>query len=299
MLDGLEALIFDMQDIGTRFYTYISTMGLCMQAAAAARLPFIVLDRPNPLGGSYVSGFVLEEAHASFVGRYPIPIAHGVTPGELARMVHGERLLPGLTRLALEVVPLEGWRRDTLWPATQRPWLPTSPNIPSFETALAYPGTGLFEATTASEGRGTDEPSLTLGHPGIDATALTRSLGEATLPGVSIAAARFRPRAIARVATNPRFRNRTIDGIHLSITDPSAFQPVETGIHCLSAFAHALAARGTGPLVHEIKAFDRLAGTSRLRRHLAKGTPAPDIVASWQAEVADFMTRRQPYLLYA
>ena len=187
MLDGLDVLTFDLADIGTRFYTYISTMGLCMQAAAAARLPFVVLDRPNPLGGRYVSGFVLEKAHASFVGRYPIPIAHGLTTGELASMIHGERLLPGLTRLSLDVVALDGWHRDMLWPATRRPWLATSPNIPTFETALAYPGTGLFEATTASEGRGTDAPFLLLGHPDIDAASVARTLGQANLPGASIA----------------------------------------------------------------------------------------------------------------
>src|SRR5512145_2098379 len=130
MLRNIDVLVFDIQDVGVRFYTYISTMGLAMQAAAEARIPFVVLDRPNPLGGDYVSGFVLEPALASFVGQYPIPIVHGMTVGELARMIKGERWLKGLDRLELTVVPLDGWRRAMCWPDLQRPWVPTSPNIP-------------------------------------------------------------------------------------------------------------------------------------------------------------------------
>src|SRR5262249_46296451 len=133
-------LVFDIQDIGTRYYTYISTMGLAMQAAAAAGIPFVVLDRPNPLGGDYVSGFVLEPAHKSFVGQYPIPIVHGMTVGELARMIQGERWLDGLDTLQLTVIPMQGWNRSMRWPQTGLAWVPTSPNIPTFESALAYPG---------------------------------------------------------------------------------------------------------------------------------------------------------------
>jgi uncharacterized protein YbbC (DUF1343 family) len=273
MLAGLDVLVFDMQDIGTRFYTYISTMGLAMQAAAAARLPFVVLDRPNPLGGTYVSGFLLEAAFASFVGRFRIPIAHGLTVGELARMIKDERLLPGLDGLSLEVIGMSGWRRRMQWPATRRPWVATSPNIPTFETALAYPGTGLFEATVASEGRGTTEPFLLLGHPAVDADAIAH-------------------------ATAPRFRNRQIPAVALEITDAGQYRPVETGVHLLAAFQRSLVARGAGPLISDAKAFDRLAGTDRLRIALAQGTDAGRIVAGWTAEVADFTERRARYLSY-
>jgi uncharacterized protein YbbC (DUF1343 family) len=298
MLSGLDVLVFDMQDIGTRFYTYISTMGLAMQAAAAARLPFMVLDRPNPLGGTYVSGFVLEPAFASFVGRFPIPIAHGLTIGELARMIKGERLLPGVESLDLDVVALSGWRRETQWPGTARPWVATSPNIPTFETALAYPGTGLFEATVASEGRGTATPFLQLGHPAIDADAIVRDLAGAKLPGMRIATTRIRPRAISGVATAPRFRDRDIPAVEIAIANAARFRPVETGVHLLAAFQHVLATRAGGPLVTDVKAFNRLAGTSRLLTSLTRGVPARDITAMWQREVMQFMEQRAPYLVY-
>jgi uncharacterized protein YbbC (DUF1343 family) len=298
MLSGLDVLVFDMQDIGTRFYTYISTMGLAMQAAAAARLPFMVLDRPNPLGGAYVSGFVLEKAFASFVGRFEIPIAHGLTVGELARMIKAERLLPGLENLALEIVALTGWRRTMQWPATARSWVATSPNIPTFETALAYPGTGLLEATVASEGRGTDAPFLRVGHPAIDADAIVRSISGASLPGMRITATRARPRVIAGVATSPRFRDHEIPAVEIAIIDASRYRPVETGAHLLVAFQRSLASRDGGPLVTDTKAFDRLAGTDRLRKALARGVPPADIIAMWEHEVTSFSERRAPYLAY-
>ena len=298
MLADLDVLVFDMQDIGTRFYTYISTMGLAMQAAAAAGLPFVVLDRPNPLGGDYVAGFLLERPFASFVGRFEIPIAHGLTVGELARMIKGERLLPGLERLVLDVVPLEGWRRAMRWPATGLPWVATSPNIPTFETALAYPGTGLFEATVASEGRGTDAPFLLLGHPEIDAGTATARLTQQALPGVSFAPARATPRVRPSIATSPRFRDRDIAAVRLTVTDVDAFMPVETGVHLLAAFASELGRKGVS-FVTDTKAFDRLAGTDRLRRALDRGADAADSAASWTSEVARFAGRRAGYLLYA
>ena len=213
MLAGLDVLVFDMADIGTRFYTYISTMGLAMQAAAAAGLPFMVLDRPNPLGGNYVSGFVLEKAFASFVGRFPIPIAHGLTVGELAGMIKGQAWLPGVERLSLDVVRMTGWRRDMRWPSTGRTWIATSPNIPTFTSALAYPGTGLFEASVASEGRGTDEPFLMLGHPDIDAMAVAGRVNSAGLPGclmeaIQLHAARDRRRCQPTTFRRSRDRGR-------------------------------------------------------------------------------------------
>ena len=299
MLTGLDMLVFDMQDIGTRFYTYISTMGLSMQAAAAAGLPFVVLDRPNPLGGADVSGFVLEKAFASFVGRYPIPVVHGLTIGELARMIAGERMLPGLERLALDVVEMDGWRRAMRWHETGIAWIATSPNIPTFETALAYAGTGFFEATVASEGRGTDAPFLVLGHPEIDADAMAGQLASTGLPGVDFEGVRITPRARAGVATTPRFRDREIPGVRLAITTLATYRPVETGIALLAAFAGALRARGGPSLVADAVAFNRLAGTDRLRAALDRGVPGAAIVASWSAEVAAFRAKRARYLIYS
>lgn len=150
MLRGLDILLFDIQGIGTRFYTYISTMGLAMQAASEAHLPFVVLDRPNPLGGEHFAGPVLERECCSFVGEYPIPVAHGLTIGELALMIKGEKMLPGLEGLDLRVVRMKGWQRGMLWPETGLEWVKTSPNIPDFEAALLYPDICLLEGTEAS-----------------------------------------------------------------------------------------------------------------------------------------------------
>lgn len=298
MLANLDVLVFDMQDVGARFYTYVSTMGLAMQAAADARLPFVVLDRPNPLGGDAVSGFVLERAHASFVGLYPIPIMHGLTAGEMARMIKGQQYLRGLRGLDLKVVKLGGWRRDMIWPATGRAWVPTSPNIPNFETALVYPGTGLLEQTTASEGRGTTEPFLLVGHPALDAPETVRRLADSGLTGLTFETARFTPRAIKGVATKPRFSGQDIPGIRIRVVAPRDVRPVEAGIHLLVAIDSAVRAKGTIGIVENAQYFGRIAGTSRLLEMLDRGASAADIIASWQVEVAAFVTRRRKYLLY-
>ncbi|MFQ5569841.1 MAG: exo-beta-N-acetylmuramidase NamZ domain-containing protein [Rhodothermales bacterium] len=298
MLDGVDALVFDIQDIGARFYTFISTMGLSMQAAADAGIPFVVLDRPNPLGGAYVSGFVLEPEHTSFVGQYAVPVVHGMTVGELARMIQGERLLPGLDGLQLHVVSMEGWERAMQWPDTGLPWIKTSPNIPDFETALVYPGACFFEATAASEGRGTETPFSLLGAPWADGAALADTLNARALPGVRFETARFTPRAIASMASHPKLEGEALQGIRYVVTDARAFQSVETGMHVLHAFYHqALAAHQAAFMARE-DWLTRLAGTERLGRMLEEGASPEAVIAAWQAEVATFNQRRAAYLLY-
>ncbi len=297
MLEGIDLLVFDIQDIGARFYTYISTMGLAMQAAAEARIPFVVLDRPNPLGGTYVSGFMMEPAHTSFVGQFAIPIAHGLTVGELARMIKGEALLPGLASLELHVVSLENWTRTMTWEATQLPWTPPSPNIPDIETAWVYPGTCFFEATGASEGRGTLTPFRLLGAPWVDGEALTQSLNARTLPGIRFSAATFTPTAIEQMATNPKLKGQALQGIRLHLTDPQAFQPVETGVYVLHAFYQQAQAQGID-LITRKDWLANLSGTHRLYDLLTQHATPETIIAAWQAEVEAFRTRRAPYLLY-
>jgi uncharacterized protein YbbC (DUF1343 family) len=297
MLDGLDVLVFDIQDVGARFYTYISTMGLAMQAAAEADLPFVVLDRPNPLGGALVSGFVLEPAQTSFVGQYPIPVMHGMTVGELAQMIQGEGWLSGLEELDLTVVPVEGWQRGQLWPATGLPWIPPSPNIPDVETAFVYPGTCFFEATGASEGRGTREPFRLLGAPWADGQALVDTLTARTLPGVRFTPAPFTPESIEGMASNPKLEGVPLGGIRLHVVDPSAYRPVATGIHVLHAFYHQ-AQRAGEAFITRPDWMDKLAGTERLREMLTAGATPEAIVAAWQAEVDAFAQRRTPYLLY-
>jgi uncharacterized protein YbbC (DUF1343 family) len=298
MLRNADVLVFDIQDIGTRFYTYISTMGLAMQAAAAAGIPFVVLDRPNPLGGDYVSGFVLEPALASFVGQYPIPIVHGMTVGELARAIKGERWLGGLDGLDLRVVEMQGWRRSMRWPDLRRPWVPTSPNVPSFEAALVYPGMGIVGEATVNEGRGTTTPFSLVGAPWIDAPRLSSRLDALGLPGVRFASAEFTPRSIPGVAAHPRFEDQRIAGVRIAVTDAVRFEPLETGIHVLAALFAEARAKGIAEPVANPAMFQALAGTRRLHRMLTNGLSGADIVAGWQAEVARFREQRAQYLLY-
>ena len=298
MLRNIDVLVFDIQDIGVRFYTYASTMGLAMQAAARAGVEFVVLDRPNPLGGDYVSGFMLQPRHRSFIGQFEIPIAHGLTLGELARMIQGARLLPGLENLKLRVVPMSGWSRSMLWPDTGLEWVNPSPNIVDFETSLIYTGTGLFEGTSASEGRGTRHPFALLGAPWANALRLADRLNIRRLPGVRFVAASFQPRAIPGMAQNPKFRNKTIRGVRVTVTDHRAYQPVETGIHLLAAFEAEARKRRYPRFLKTSNWLEKLAGTSALRRALRNGKSPDQIIASWQAGVQRFRTRRKPYLLY-
>jgi len=299
-MEGLDALVFDVQDVGARFYTYITTMGLAMQAAAEADLEFVVLDRPNPLGGTYVSGFTLEAQHESFVGRYPIPIAHGLTIGELARLIKNERLLPGLQDLDLTVVSLRNWSREMQWPDTQRDWVAPSPNLPTWETALVYPGMCFFEGVRVSEGRGTDHPFLQIGLPwgrGA-ATAVVDSLKARSLPGVSVDTTSFTPTPRPEAAPSPRFENQRLHGFRLNVTDRRAVKPVELGIYALHATYQQAEVQGGASFVSRPDHLTRLAGTEQLQVLLEQGASPDSIIASWQNDVGQFRERREPYLLH-
>jgi uncharacterized protein YbbC (DUF1343 family) len=298
-MEGLDALVFDVQDVGARFYTYITTMGRAMQAAAEAGLRFVVLDRPNPLGGTYVSGFPMEDAHQSFVGRYPIPIAHGLTVGELARMIKGERMLPGLDSLDLTVVPLDGWTRDRRWPATGRAWVPPSPNLPTWRAALVYPGMGLFEGVRVNEGRGTDHPFLQIGLPWsrAAAAAVVDTLQARALPGIEVDTTTVTPTARAG-APSPRFEGRTLHGFRLRVTDADAVRPVELGIHALHATMQRARVEGDTAFVSRPEHLTRLAGTDRLVDALRAGTRPEALISSWADAVTTFRERRAEYLLY-
>ncbi len=298
MLHGADVLVFDIQDIGARFYTYISTMGLAMQAAAEQGISFVVLDRPNPLGGNYVSGFVLEPEHMSFVGQYPIPMVHGMTVGELARMIRNESMMEGLEELDLHVVEMEGWRRDMLWPETGLPWIPPSPNIPDFGTALVYPGPVLFEATSASEGRGTRQPFVQVGAPWLDGQAAADSLNAKGLAGVRFEAIVFTPESIPGMASHPKLEGQTLGGIRHILTDEQAFRLVETGIHVLDVFRKQAASNTPEELVDRPEGMARLAGTQRLLSMLRQGASPETVIASWEREVLAFRELRAGYLLY-
>lgn len=299
MLQGIDVLVFDIQDIGARFYTYISTMGLGMQAAAEAGIPFMVLDRPNPLGGNYASGFMLDSGLESFVGQYPIPIVHGLTVGELARMIKGEGWLDGLDRLDLSVVTMSDWERAMRWPSTGLEWVATSPNIPTFRSALVYPGIGVIgETQLVNEGRGTPEPFTIFGAPWLDANSLAGELTELGLPGVRFEAERYRPRSIPGVAANPAFVGQEINGVRVIVTNQTSYRPLEVGVHGLVALVREARAKGVEPIFADLKMFHAIAGTRRFHQMLVNRATGEEIIASWQSEVAAFRRRAQPYLIY-
>jgi uncharacterized protein YbbC (DUF1343 family) len=297
MLEGVDVLVFDIKDIGPRFYTYISTMGLTMQAAAEHGLQYVVLDRPNPLGGELAEGFVRDEGYDSFVGFYPIPVTHGLTVGELAIMAKEARMIEDIENLDLHVVELEGWTRDMLWTDYGSDWVLPSPNIPDFETALIYPGACFFEGTTASEGRGTREPFILLGAPWADSNALAEDLNQRNLPGLLFQPASFTPESLPGMSPSPKHLGTELGGIRYEVTDASAVRPVEAGIHVLHAFySHADQEQKRDFFRKE--RMDRLAGTGRLVEMLEAGHSADEIIASWQQELAEYDQLRRQYHLY-
>ena len=230
----LDVMVFDMQDVGARFYTYISTLGYAMQAAADAGIEFIVLDRPNPLGGERVTGWVLESSWSSFVGAYPIPVVHGLTLGELALMIRGEGWLPGLEGLELSIIEMGGWTRAMTWPETGLEWQPPSPNLPGVENAFLYPGMALLEGTVLNEGRGTPRPFLMAGGEGVDSVGAADALNQIPLRGLRLDPINYRPRAIEGVATTPKFLDQRIPGVQLTVENLRAVRPFESGLLVLS-----------------------------------------------------------------
>ncbi len=291
-LRGLDALVIDLQDVGSRYYTFQATMLYCLEEAARHGLLTVVLDRPNPLGGVAVEGPSLQPGYESFVGPHPIATRHGLTIGELAGLYCKERGLSG----ELRVVPCEGWRRDMAFDATGLPWILPSPNMPTVATALVYPGQCLLEGTNLSEGRGTTRPFELCGAPWIEAAALAERLRAEGLPGVAFRPAWFRP-------TFQKFAGQDCGGIQLHVIDREAFRPVRTGLAVLTALRELSGDRfawRTEPyeFVSDLPAIDLLFGSSRERLALEAGQPAGAIARVWEAEEEDFRKRRSEFLLY-
>jgi len=286
VLAGLDALLFDIQDIGTRYYTYVWTMALAMEAAAERGVRFVVLDRPNPIGGTLVQGNVLDPAFATFVGRYPVPMRHGLTAGELARYINTEHDI----NVELDVVPAKGWRRDLWYHDTGLAWIPPSPNMPSVESAAHYPGTCLFEGTNVSTGRGTDRAFQQIGAPWIDHEALARSLTEYRIPGLRVEPVTFTPRAPG----DGKFGGQTVRGVRLHVEDPATYDPTITGI----ALVYEIHRLHPDRLTWRVSHFDRLAGTDRVRTGILAGRTVEEITAHWPAQLTTFRARAAPYLLY-
>jgi uncharacterized protein YbbC (DUF1343 family) len=292
MLRDVDVLVYDVQDVGARPYTRVSTMALSMKAAAAKGIPFAVLDRPNPIGGTIVEGPVLDPSFASFVGMYPIPLRHGMTVGELARL-YNERFGIGAT---LYVVPVAGWRRTMMLDATGLAYIPPSPNLRRLEAALLYPGTVLLEGTNISEGRGTDFPFEQTGAPWMRPDDVIREMNALALPGVRFEAVTIRVDADGR-----RFPGETIPGVRLIVTDPGAYHAVRTVMFLIDAvhrlYPNEFAWAGGNQREPGMRTIDRLAGTDRFRLAVDAGRLRP-MLEEWDRQAESFRALREPFLLY-
>lgn len=284
MLQEIDVLLFDIQDAGVRFYTYISTMAYSMQAAAENDIEFIVLDRPNPINGISVEGPVLEEGFASFVGPYPLPIRHGMTVGELAHYFNDEFKIG----VKLQVIPMEGWKREDWYDDTHlKNWVLPSPNLPTLDTAIVYPGMCLFEGVNVSEGRGTTRPFEMIGAPYINGMELACHLNHRKLPGAIFRQASFIP-------FYRKYINETVHGVQIHVLDRNAFEPVRTGIEILTAIRELYPTQ----LEFREEYFDRLAGNAWIRQAIGAGESAEAIAARWQKGLEEFEVVRGKYLLY-
>jgi uncharacterized protein YbbC (DUF1343 family) len=292
MLRGLELLIVDLQDVGTRVYTFVYTMANCLRAAARHRVPVLVCDRPNPIGGDAVEGARLEEPWTSFVGQFPIPMRHGMTIGELARLFNDSFGIGA----DLHVIPLDGWHRAMYLDETGLPWVIPSPNLPTLDSAVVYPGAVLVEGTMLSEGRGTTRPFEIIGAPWIDGERLADEMNRRELPGVHFRPAFFEP-------TFQKHAKRSCGGCQIHVLDRRAFVPLRTAVELIAEF------RRENPdkfawreppyeYEHEKEPIDILYGSDRLRRTLDADGGVTDLIASWREDEEDFRRERQPFLLY-
>jgi uncharacterized protein YbbC (DUF1343 family) len=291
-LAGLDRLIIDLQDVGSRYYTFQATMLYCLEAAARVGLPVEVLDRPNPLGGIMIEGPRVQPGYESFVGPHDIPVRHGLTMGELARLYRAERKID----VDLTVVPCEGWERPHYFDQTGLPWVMPSPNMPTLDTAIVYPGQCLLEGTNLSEGRGTTRPFELSGFPDQNPNQLVQRFQKQNLPGVVARPVHFRP-------TFQKHAGRECAGCQLHVTDRSTFQPMRTGLTWLAILRDFTGAdfawrTETYEFVSDRLAIDLLCGGPQVREALEAGADPAAIADTWQANAAHFAERRAPHLLY-
>jgi len=290
MVNGVDVLVFNIQDVGARFYTYGSTMWLCMQVAAEQGLEFIVLDRPNPITGVKVEGCILDRAYSSFVGLYPIAVRHGLTLGELARMANAEFGIG----CRLTVVAMEGWERAMWFDQTGLPYVMPSPNSPSLDTAIVYPGSCFFEGTNLAWGVGTTRPFELAGAPWIDGRAWAAELNALDYPGVLFRAACFTPWYGACTG-------QLCGGVQMHVLDREIFNAVETGLKMIEVVRRMYPGRFEWRRSDEKRIpywLDQLMGTDRVRRQMEAGVSVEDISAGWQPELRAYDAMRSKYLLY-
>jgi uncharacterized protein YbbC (DUF1343 family) len=292
MLEPVDVLVVDLQDVGTRVYTYIYTMANCMRAAARQGIPVVVCDRPNPVGGIEIEGSRLDPACASFVGQFPIPLRHGMTIGELARMFNEDFGI----NCSLDVVPLSGWQRSMYLDDTGVPWVMPSPNLPTLDSTIVYPGAVLIEGTRLSEGRGTTRPFELIGAPWIDGVRLADAMNAKHLPGIHFRAAFFEP-------TFQKHARQTCGGCQLHVIDRETFRPVRTAVELIAEFRAQDPARFAWreppyEYEHQKQPIDILFGSDRLRTTIDAGGSVSTLVESWATDEDAFRRARQRYLLY-
>ena len=281
MVEGIDTIVFDIQDIGARFYTYVSTMGEAMRAAAEHKLRFVVIDRPNPIGGIAVAGPMLDAGRESFVGFHRLPVRHGMTVGELARLFKDELKLD----LDLQVIECEGWRRGDLWDATGLTWVNPSPNMRSLTQAVLYPGIGLLETTNVSVGRGTDTPFEVIGAPWLDGKKLAAELNSRGILGVRFVPIEFQPES-------SKFAGKKCGGVNIIVTDREEFEPLRTGFEIAAQLRHLY------PTDWEAKGYDRLLGNEKTLQALLDGKSADEILTVAREGVSSFERRRAKHLIY-
>jgi uncharacterized protein YbbC (DUF1343 family) len=283
MLRNVDVLVYDLQEVGGRTWTYVSTMALSMQAAAKKGIPFVVLDRPNPIGGEIVEGALLDPRFKSFVGMYPIPARHGMTVGELATLFNRKYGIGA----DLIVARVANWRRSQWLDQTGLPWVNPSPNLRSLAALMSYPGSVYFEGTTLTEGRGTDRPFEQIGAPWLNAPEVAQLMNERRLPGI-----RFEAITMAVAPTAAKHKGQTIPAIRFVITDRHAYRPVRTSLLLIDEIRrqHPRDFAWTGTI-------DRLTGSDKVRRAIEGGW-LPDLLEEWDREAAEFRESRTPYLLY-
>lgn len=285
MIKEIDVMVFDIQDVGTRIYTYIATMAYCMEACASVGIPFVVLDRPNPINGISIEGPILKyPEYSSFVGIYPIPVRHGMTVGELAKLFN-EKFLE--KKVKLQVIPMKGWRRDMWFDETGLPWVIPSPNMPTLETAMVYPGQVFLEGTNISEGRGTTKPFEIFGAPWIDGYELTKKLNSLNLSGVKFREAWFTP-------TFSKYQGKLCGGSQIHIVDRDKFRPFETTLYIIQTVLKMY------PDKFEFyeSYFDKIMGNSEVRKMLLKGKSVEKIVKSYEEELKKFNEMRREFLIY-
>lgn len=285
MLRGVDLLVLDLQDVGTRVYTYVATMAYAMQAAAESGIPFLVLDRPNPINGRIMEGPILEYPRfSSFIGLYPVPLRHGLTMGELARLFNARYLAKPVD---LTVVPMERWRRSDWHDDTSFPWVLPSPNMPTPATAIVYPGQVMLEGTNLSEGRGTTRPFELFGAPWIDGYLLARELNGLGLPGVVFREAWFTP-------TFSKFVGERCGGCQLHVTDRDVFRSVTASLAILQVVQRRYGSR----LEWHADYFDKVLGTASVRTALRQGVSYLEIVSGFTPGIEEFARQREECLLY-